>query len=332
MRTHNLLEYLPLVKKSVIDLVVTLYQDKSLLSLQRDDFDLHLIINELGKRYGMELEKVRLMILQKWLTKEIDYDSDQKRIYLPSTRFQLTNLNESETTIQRKILYLMSCKQFQKDGMDILLNFAYQPNSKIQTMSRVRALAILLELVKDESRIKLSDIKNYMKMLLYLGDFEDLRIVQSLKEFNECNKLSLVRSLWLHHRDNIKAIHLMCNICLDYDIYDGIIWENILSGLFHLHSQPHSFGYILERISLHLNVSLKPLNTLWNTVLDADHMYLALKPIDLVQGHSSLSNQLLNHYSSGKLNLVSTLKAMALLGPCMYESLDVFSCFKILTH
>jgi hypothetical protein len=70
-----------------------------------------------------------------------------------------------------------------------------------------------------------------MKMLLYLADFEELRIIQSLKEFNECQKLPLVRSLWLHHRDNIKAVQLICNICLDYDVYDLTVWENILNEL-----------------------------------------------------------------------------------------------------
>ena len=44
-----------------------------------------------------------------------------------------------------------------------------------------------------------------MKILLYLADFEELRIIQSLKEFQDCDKLALVRSLWLHHRENVKV-------------------------------------------------------------------------------------------------------------------------------
>lgn len=54
-----------------------------------------------------------------------------------------------------------------------------------------------------------------MKMLFYLADFEEMRIVQSLKvgmmqnyhkEFNECDKLALARSLWIHNRNNTKVI------------------------------------------------------------------------------------------------------------------------------
>lgn len=76
-------------------------------------------------------------------------------------------------------------------------------------MTRVRALSVLFQMADAnalaQKNINLSELKNYMKMLLYLADFEELRIIQSLKEFHECDKLSLVRSLWLHNRDNIKV-------------------------------------------------------------------------------------------------------------------------------
>ena len=38
-----------------------------------------------------------------------------------------------------------------------------------------------------------------------MADFEELRIIQTLKEFNECDKLALARSLWIHNRNNTKA-------------------------------------------------------------------------------------------------------------------------------
>ena len=49
-----------------------------------------------------------------------------------------------------------------------------------------------------------------MQMLLYLADFEELRIIQSLRDFGECDKEALARSLWLYHRDKPK-------VCAPYD-------------------------------------------------------------------------------------------------------------------
>ena len=81
-------------------------------------------------------------------------------------------MEESETLIQKRLLYLLTAKQFQSNSLDILVNFAYQvifkcvqekKNSKIQTMNRIRALSILLQmLTKDnmeEKSIKLSELR-----------------------------------------------------------------------------------------------------------------------------------------------------------------------------
>lgn len=88
-----------------------------------------------------------------------------------------------------------------------------QQNSKIQTTTRVRALSVLFQLADKASleskKVNAQELQMYMKMLLYLADFEELRILQSLKEFHECDKLSLARSLWLHHRDDIRVNSLL---------------------------------------------------------------------------------------------------------------------------
>lgn len=44
-----------------------------------------------------------------------------------------------------------------------------------------------------------------MQMLLYLADFEELKIQQTLKEFISCNKDALARSLWVSHSDEPKV-------------------------------------------------------------------------------------------------------------------------------
>jgi hypothetical protein len=71
-----------------------------------------------------------------------------------------------------------------------------------------------------------------MQMLIYLSDFEELRINQSLKDFSSCDKGALVRSLWVNHGEEDKrVIQLICNICLDYEIYDVVLWGKCLGML-----------------------------------------------------------------------------------------------------
>ena len=55
----------------------------------KESLKLHSIVNEIGKRHAVNLDKVRLMLVQKWLTQEAKGKSHFKDILLPSTRFQV---------------------------------------------------------------------------------------------------------------------------------------------------------------------------------------------------------------------------------------------------
>jgi hypothetical protein len=107
---------------------------------------LHSIVNAIGKRHAVNLDKVRLMLVQKWLTQDAKGESQFKEIILPSTRFQVLNTffkinitscsrllqigisqgGESESLIQQRILYLLKSSQFENNCIQLLLTFAYQ--------------------------------------------------------------------------------------------------------------------------------------------------------------------------------------------------------------
>ncbi|KAL3899652.1 MAG: hypothetical protein SGCHY_001895 [Lobulomycetales sp.] len=113
------------------------------------------------------------------------------------------------------------------------------------------------------------DIRNYMQMLIYLADFEELRIIQSLKDFSNCDKGALVRSLWVNHGEEDKrVIQLICNVCLDYEIYDKMLWGQCLAQL---QGDSGSYRYllgILEFISSIPEFSLLDgIADIWNDVL-----------------------------------------------------------------
>ncbi len=45
-------------------------------------------MTEMGKKASLDLERLRLMLLQKWLIQDIE--TENKELYLPSTRFQVS--------------------------------------------------------------------------------------------------------------------------------------------------------------------------------------------------------------------------------------------------
>lgn len=104
-------------------------------------------------------------------------------------------------------------------------------------------------------------------MLLYLADFEELKISQTLKEFNGCQKDALAKSLWVKYCDEPKVIQLICNLCIDYKIYDNMLWENSLKRLMHFKTYRYLLA-ILEHVSSISELSqLSVLPKAWSNVI-----------------------------------------------------------------
>ncbi|CAG8541754.1 10906_t:CDS:10 [Paraglomus occultum] len=189
-----------------------------------------------------------------WIAQEQDLEPGIKEITLPSMRMQANHgvYAKEETSIQKKLLYLLSCDDIETN-VNKLLKYAYQQRAspKVTTLSRIRALSVLFQIAcADEiSRVHdYQDAKQHMQMLLYLIDFEELRISQTPKEFINSNKEALARSLWVKYSNEPKVVQLICNICLDYKVYDLTLWENSLKQLAKWGKHEYLMG-ILERTS-----------------------------------------------------------------------------------
>ena len=97
----------------------------------------------------------------------------------------------------------------QEEAIKNLLSFAYQQRSqKVTTLSRIRSLAALFRMAPERDIQKIhpvAEAKTYLKALIYLCDFEDMHLQQTLKEFTECNKEGLARSLWKNYYSQPKV-------------------------------------------------------------------------------------------------------------------------------
>ncbi|KAJ3414397.1 hypothetical protein HDV05_006671 [Chytridiales sp. JEL 0842] len=236
-------------------------------------YDLHRVCNEIGARHGVDVGKLRTILVQKFIGTDIPSTPEEKQLYLPSMRVQINTILDSrgEKSIQLRLLYLFRSVTMNQ-AVKLLLSFAYQPTSKVTTLHRVRALSVLFQLATPDA-IQLGigegmeQVMVYMQMLLYLADFEELRIVQSIKDFEKCDKEALARSLWVNHSNEPKVLQLICNICLDYGIGDLQLWENALGRLVRFGALRYLLGILEHLTSIPELGQMKSLPAIWNTVL-----------------------------------------------------------------
>ncbi len=181
----------------------------------------------------------------------------------------MTRLDGKEMLLQKQLLNLLGHSM--SKGVALLLQVATQ-QGKVTTAMRIRALSVLFQLATPQDMpqgVSWDALQSYLGMLLYLADFEELRIPQTIREFDASNKEALARSLWVNHGTEPKSIQLICNICLDYQVMDVNLWEGALTQLetFAMHDY---LLFILKKIQkVGVLSQLKSLPVLWNKVMVA---------------------------------------------------------------
>ncbi|KAJ3115355.1 hypothetical protein HDU96_000782 [Phlyctochytrium bullatum] len=112
-----------------------------------------------------------------------------------------------------------------------------------------------------------TDLREYLKMLLFLADFEELQIVHSLKEFRDCSKEALARSLWLRYGKSLKVLQLITNICFEYEVQDLKLWEQLLKGLIQQDAILYLLSVCEHLLGMPRLLELPALPALWKAFL-----------------------------------------------------------------
>ncbi|KAJ3128527.1 hypothetical protein HK098_004157 [Nowakowskiella sp. JEL0407] len=251
------------------ELIKQLYEKKGALALRNDTLDVHGLVDDIGKRFKIDVSSLRSKLFLSWLKQDSSVE-DTGNTYLPSIRMRSDNVlsNDTESALQSRLMYLVERID---DDLKVLLSFAYK-SDRINSLARIRTLALICkrytaEEIYKEGQMEYQQLKIDFTNTLYLGDFEELRISQKLKTFANCDKEALGRSLWLNHNNNPKALQLLCNLCLDYKIFDIMLWESVLERLLDFGLYQYLLG-VLEQISTIPELSmLKNIPKIWNKVL-----------------------------------------------------------------
>eukprot|EP00842_Homolaphlyctis_polyrhiza_P004683 jgi/Hompol1/5215/HPOL_001922-RA len=208
-------EFVPLVKTGFKELCARLYAYGASKG-KTTECDIHGLIDDIAKRANTKVDEIRLSVLTKLVEEKVDVENVEREI-----------------EIQNQMLFLF--ERDARQGASRLLKHAYIASNTVETWQRIRSLTVLMRLV-DPSELSsigrsAETVLRYMKMLMLLRDFEDLRIVKSLQELDQCDKASLARSLWLSHRNDVKGLRLICKLCIDNQVMDEQLLSNVLSAI-----------------------------------------------------------------------------------------------------
>ncbi|KAK3578691.1 hypothetical protein CHS0354_008549 [Potamilus streckersoni] len=242
-------ELLQLASKPAV-LIQKLYEHPSITEMEVTSHkkipDIHGAVESIAKINDFDLHWLKRTLVEKWLpsytAKSNDADStltfNLENLKLIEDVFMLKE-DEDDKNLKR-VIFLLKSGPIEEAAL-ILLNYAFKnqevDDAVVTNMCRIRAFCCLLQLGDEEvlqTHCKMSSdkIRHLLRILVYLVDLEKLHINHSVETFEDCNKDGLVRGIWRNHSHQKSAVTLISCLCLDYQLYDRQLWNNILQQLY----------------------------------------------------------------------------------------------------
>ncbi|XP_071962384.1 kinetochore-associated protein 1-like [Antedon mediterranea] len=257
-------EYLSIVHTPA-RLIFKLYEHPSIEKKMAGELDgvpdIHKAVDEIAKVNNSNINKIRRTLTEKWLLYTPTKQLEDETINFSFNTFNLikeVQISEEEKSL-RRVMYILQYSQIENSALFLLGHAFKESSSHTDFACQIRALRCLFNLInKDEiERISLrpvDDIRDFMQNLLYLNDLQSINAGMKMTTFVTSNKDGLVRGLWRNHAHEPKALRLISDLCLDYEIYDPNLWNSILQQL---------YKYSMMDYLQHVLVTLSAIPCLW---------------------------------------------------------------------
>uniref|UniRef100_A0A670KH64 Kinetochore associated 1 n=1 Tax=Podarcis muralis TaxID=64176 RepID=A0A670KH64_PODMU len=203
------------------NLVVLLYQHSSISERfqnpsGRNYPDIHAMAKEIAEINNLDMEKIRNMLLEKWLCPSVPPTDVSVVLYL---------LQHGPVDNHLRILYECTVSTTSPIGVN-KLTFAH----------RSRALKCLLFLadpcaVETLFKKPLEEVRNFLKCLIFLAQFEILNIPYTYSTFHSTPKEGMIKGLWKNHSHEPMAVKLVAELSLEYKVHDPLLWNGLLQKL-----------------------------------------------------------------------------------------------------
>uniref|UniRef100_A0A4W4HM23 RZZ complex subunit KNTC1/ROD C-terminal domain-containing protein n=1 Tax=Electrophorus electricus TaxID=8005 RepID=A0A4W4HM23_ELEEL len=214
-------------------LIVALFEHSSVVERMRSPAgqvypDIHSVAKEIASINGVDLVKIRNILLEKWLCKEIRYqdsvtdlseDPDLMRVVY------LLQMHPMDMSV-RLLNPILTAETWPLGGSGLRLTFEH----------RSRTLHSLIHIADSTTLEALSHtpsdkIKYYLKCYMYLSQLEALNIPYNLELFLSSPKEGMIKGLWKNHNNEPQAVCLVADLCMEYSVYDPHLWSGVLQKL-----------------------------------------------------------------------------------------------------
>ncbi|XP_034780996.2 kinetochore-associated protein 1-like [Acipenser ruthenus] len=221
-------------------LIVSLYEHNSIEQriqnpTGKDYPDIHAAAKEIAEINNIDISKIRDVLLEKWLCRNCQPSTDEDKTF----EF-LTDMQEDPELM--RVIYLLQPYTMEHSAR-MLYTIATAETSPISTSGarltfahRSRALLCLIQVAEEETVVSLikmpiEKVKYYLKCCIYLAEFELLNIPYTVESFHNSPKEGMIKGLWKNHSHEPRAVRLVTELSLEYQVYDPQLWNGVLQKL-----------------------------------------------------------------------------------------------------
>ncbi|KAF5904768.1 kinetochore-associated protein 1, partial [Clarias magur] len=221
-------------------LIVALFDHSSVVERMKSPAgqtypDIHAVAKEIASINGVDLLKIRNILLEKWLCKpgrtndkDVQYQDSVTDLTEDPDLMRVVYLLQMHPMDMRARLLspILSAETWPLGGSGVRLTFEH----------RSRALLCLIHIADSPTLEALSHtprdkVKYYLKCYVYLSQLEALNIPYNLERFLSSPKEGMIKGLWKNHSNEPQAVRLVADLCLEYEVYDTQLWSGVLQKL-----------------------------------------------------------------------------------------------------
>ncbi|KAL0108230.1 hypothetical protein PUN28_015052 [Cardiocondyla obscurior] len=290
LRTYGLEkdEYLALIENPC-KLMYELYNDKSIPLRYRSAIsyrpDINSAVNELGKLFSLNTIKLRMDLLEEWLQSNARYTELCQSF---TETILLTKEFDQNTDCEDNLLRI--CYMLEYGNTDLFAQFLinigfgdYHGETEYSCNVRYRVFRILHTIVdtttlEELTKQDMSTFKKYMKTLQYVGKLESLGLCYSVDTFETCCKRELVEILWKNQHHSSSALSVIAQICIDFEINDIALWDDILSWMTKLQMMSDLKKILLQLRSKSVIVSCNGFKMGWQFIISEPFDEMDINP------------------------------------------------------
>ncbi|XP_068100250.1 kinetochore-associated protein 1 [Hyperolius riggenbachi] len=254
------------------NLIVSLYEHSSVEErirnpTVRDHPDIHAAAKQIAAVNNLSTNKIRDLLLDKWLC--------------PATLPQAAKDKDVFGDVQgdedlSRVIYLLQPYpiDFSSRMLYAIATSTTSPISetKLTFAHRSRAFQCLIHLADTETVVSLvkkpiDQVKYYLKCCIYLSEFEILNIPYTLESFHSSPKEGMIKGLWKNHSHEARAVRLVTELSLEYQVYDPQLWSGLLQKLLGFNMMSYLRKVLIAVTGVHCLWEVPNFSRAWRSVI-----------------------------------------------------------------